>query len=259
MRNKRVLVIVTFSVVFLITLAIYCNVPYINASRLVKAIKAEDVDKVQQLLELGIDPNITTTSDMTEVILNLVESTGERPLSVACRTGNLEIVKLLVKYGATAEPYDKCGWSPLNQVFLYYQPVDKEIVKLLLENGADINENDAYGIPIFNAAAMLPKKHVRQENDRVFYVDGYDEEVAKGITDIVKMLLEYGDYDVNLKSSYHDTTLLIAASKSGNRHLVEYLLSKDCDITEKDKSNKTALYYAETYEYTEIVTMLQEK
>lgn len=238
-------------------LSIFFNTPYENASHLVKAIKSEDYDKVEELFESGVDPNITTTSDVTEVILNFVESTGERPLSVACNVGNLEIVKLLIKYGATAEPYDKCGWSPLNQTLLCYQPDDKEIVKLLLENGADINENDSYGIPIFNAASMLPKKYDRQENNRVYYIDGYDAEVAQGITDIVEMMLEYGSYDVNMRSSYHGTTLLIAATKSGNRCLVEYLLSKGCDVAAKDNSNKTALDYAEVNRDAEIVMMFR--
>lgn len=259
MKNKKLLIIFAVLLVLIVVLSIFLNAPYRKAELLVKAIKQEDCEKVEELLISGVDPNVTTTSDITEFLLNAVESTGKRPLSVACEIGNLEIVEILIDYGATAEPYAKCGWSPLNQTLFHYQPNDKEIVELLLENGADINEVDPYGLPIFNAAEMLPKKYNGQENNRVNYIDGYDSEVAQGITDIVELLLEYGDYDVNLKSSYNDSTLLICATKSGNKHLVEYLLNKGCEVAAKDNSEKTALNYAEDNRDLEIIKLLKER
>ena len=120
-------------------------------------------------------------------------------------------------------------------------------MEILLKYGADINEDNPYGQPIFNAARMSPNKS-----------GSYDAEVSQGITDIVIMLLEYGEFDVNLKSSYNDATLLITATKSENICLVEYLLSMGCDVTLKDSANKTALDYAQEYKNEEIIKLLQE-
>lgn len=258
MKNKKILIILSLIVIFVVGLLTFYNSPHRKASILVTAIKQEDCEKVEKLLSDGVDPNITTTSDVTEFILNAVESTGERPLSVACEVGNLEIVQMLIDYGATAEPYDSCGWSPLNQTLFHYQPEDKAIVQLLLQNGADINEEQPYGLPIFSAAEMLPKKYDKQDNNSAQYIGDYDIEVAQGITDIVKMLLEYGDYDVNLKSSYNGVTLLICAAKSENCCLVEYLISKGCDVTAKDNANKTALDYAQDNGNEEIMMLLKK-
>ncbi len=257
MKNKKKLIILAFLLIFIVVLSIFWNTPYRKAELLVKAIKEEDCEKVEKLLISGVDPNLTTTSDITEFILNALESTGERPLSVACDVGNLEIVQMLIDYGATAEPYDKCGWSPLNQTLFHYQPEDEAIVELLLKHGADINEDNSFGQPIFYAAEMIPKKYDRKEDNRVYYIDGYDAEVAEGIANIVKMLLEYGSFDVNLKSSYNDSTLLIAATKSGNLCLVKYLLSMGCDATEKDNANKTALDYAVQSNNKDIIALLE--
>ena len=257
MKNKKILIISSALLFLIVVLSIIFSTPYRNSSALVKAIKKEDCEKVEELLSSGIDPNVTTTSNISEFILNIVESTGERPLTVACDVGKLEIVQMLIDYGATAEPYDKCGWSPLNQTLLHYQPDDKAIVELLLKHGADINEDNPFGQPIFHAAEMTPKKYDRKEHNRVYYVAGYDAEVAEGITNIVKMLLQYGDFDVNLKSSYDDSTLLIAATKSGNLYLVKYLLAIGCDATAKDIANKTAYDYAVQFNNKDIIALLE--
>lgn len=255
--NKNKVLIIMICVLAVAIIAFVCDLPHINAARLVEAIKAEDYDRVEKLLVSGIDPNVTTSSELTEVILNFVESTGERPLSVACKVGNLQIVKLLIDYGATAEPHGTCGWSPLNQTLLHYQPDDKEIVELLLSSGADIYEDDGYGIPIFNAASMLPKKYNGQDGNKANYIDGYDADTASQITDIVKLMLEYGNYDVNVRSPYQDTTLLITAVKCGNINLAEYLLSEGCDMSAVDITGKTALDYAKSNDNTEMIAILK--
>lgn len=258
MKSKNLSIILAFFLAFIVGLMILFNMPYRNAERLVKAIKQENFEKIEKLLDSGVDPNVTTTSDITEFVLNIVESTGERPLSIACDIGSLEIVQMLIDYGATAEPYDKCGWSPLNQTLFHYQSDDKKIVELLIKNGADINEDSPFGLPIFNAAEMTPRQYDRKGNKGACYIGNYDEEVAKGITDIVEMLLEYGGYNINLKSSYNGSTLLISATKSGNLYLVEYLLANGCDVSAKDDFNKSAFDYAQSNQDFEMMKLLEE-
>ena len=257
-KSKQILIFVSVFLVCIMAVSIFSHIPHIKAYFLVKAIKSEEYEKIEKLLDSGIDPNIITTSVVTEAMLNAVESGGERPLAVACSVGNFKIVKLLIEYGATAEPFDTDGWSPLNETLFFYQPDDMAIVELLLKNGADINELDAYDtLPIFYAAEMLPKKYYGEKNGRVQFDEDYNEEVAQGITDIVIFLLEYGNYDINIKSAYNDSTLLIAEAKSGNKCLVEYLLSKGCDASVKDNANKTALDYASKYNHLEIIELLK--
>lgn len=262
MKKEKIILIILTSILAVITIVLSVKLfilrkPYRDSLKLIKAIKNEDIAEIEQMLESGVDPNVITASEYDMRFLNALETGPQRPLSVACDVANLEIVEMLIEHGATAEPDDKSGWSPLNQTLFHYQPDDKAIVELLLKYGADINEDNPYGQPIFNAVAMTPEKYDKKENNRVYYVDGYDVEVAQGITNIVKMLLEYGEFDVNLKSSYNDATLLITATKSENICLVEYLLSIGCDVTLEDNANKTALDYAQEYKNEEIIKLLK--
>ena len=102
---------------------------------------------------------------------------------------------------------------------------------------------------------MLPRKYDKNKSNGTYYEGEYDEEVAKGITDIVSLLLKHGNYDINLRSS-KDATLLMYASKSGNKYLVQFLLSEGCDISAMDKSGKTALNYATAEGHVEIADIL---
>lgn len=252
MKKKLFLSLVALFIVFAVVTTLFLCTPYRKATYLVKAIKSEDYNEIQKLLKSGVDPNITTTSDVGEFLLNSVESTGERPLSVACEIGNLEIVKILIDYGATAEPYDKCGWSPLRQTLFYYQPDDVEIVKILLENGAD-SENVEDELPVFVAADMIPKVYDKSKTNGTVFSSDYDVDSAKGITEIVSILL--GDKSVNIKTKSGET-LLIKAVKRENIYLVEYLISAGCDVEIKDVNGMTALDYAVANGNSDIMEIL---
>ena len=121
MKKKIIISVSVLISICLLGVGIVINLPHIKASVLVDAIEAEDCTKVEKMLEDGVNPNVTTTSDIDEFILNIVESSGKRPITVACEVGNLEIVEMLIAHGATAEPTEKGGWSPLRETLFVYQ------------------------------------------------------------------------------------------------------------------------------------------
>lgn len=222
-----------------------------NISNLLDAIEREDVSCVQAILEDGTDPNETNIAP--SIIWTFLETSPKRPLTVACSTGNLDIVKLLIEYGATAEPQENLGYSPLRKTLFYYQPNDLEIVRLLLENGADADEIDGEKL-VFLAAKMMPKKFDKNKTNGTVFKDGYDDETAKGITEIVKLLLDEQAVD---STSYGGKTLLMLAVQKENLCLVQYLLSIDCDIDIKDLSGKTAYDYAIQSGNRDIIALLE--
>lgn len=64
-------------------------------------------------------------------------------LSYACRYGNTEVVKLLIEAGADVNERDKSANTPLHGLVGNKQC--KEIVKLLIEHGADVNAMNEQG------------------------------------------------------------------------------------------------------------------
>lgn len=204
-----------------------------NSSRLLAAIERENQPEVAVLLEQGADPN---RCDVTPGwFWTLLEVTPRQPLSVACFSGNLDIVKTLLEYGASANAIKGTGISPLQETLLYYKSDDVEIIELLLENGALIEDDD-----VFAAAKMVPQAFdPTMENGSVF-AGVYDEDTAIGITTIVFRLL--GERSVN-SSDKLGKTLLIYGVQSGNTNLVRALLQTGADVSAVDLQGKTALDY----------------
>ncbi len=229
-----------------------------DAVKLVHAIQENNIDEVRRLLEEGIDPNVPTfpESKFNAFMQKKFEvGSPTYPLAVACSRNDYEIVKLLIDYGATTDFSDKSGRSPLNIVVtLYYRSDSLRIVELLLENGADVYHKDNGCYPVEEVARMYSQKYDPQKKNGSYVEDGYDEETAKGITQIVKMLLEkMPDYNINEESF----TLLMCAAIRGNIDLAEYLLSIGTDKTIKDSKGKTAYDYAIDSGHDELAELLK--
>jgi thiol-disulfide isomerase/thioredoxin len=144
----------------------------------------------------------------------------------AAQNGHTEIVKLLLEKGADV---NAVGGKVLIGAA---NGGHTEIVKLLLERGADVNA--AGGTALMTAAAM-------------------------GRTEVVKLLLEK-DADVNAKSNIFGTSLYMA-SQQGHTEIVKLLLEKGADVNAKitiDGKMVTALWVAKKGGHTDIVQMLEK-
>lgn len=249
-------------VCFLLTLIfVFCiwNVPYYRSEKLIRYIENHDVDAVEEMLSSGVDPNVPTGpyEGGWKYLNRLVEHSPRTPLAVACDTGNLEMVKLLLSYGASPAFTQREGlnWSALSETLFYFQPDDVEIVKLLIDNGVDpyYAEYDSE-MPVFMAAQMTPKVFDATKSNGTVFATEYDKQTAKGITEIVILLL--GDESVNITSPSGQTLLMIAAKK-GNLYLVSYLMEQGCDKTIVDCRGKTALDYAMDAQHQEVIDLLK--
>ena len=68
---------------------------------------------------------------------------------------------------------------------------------------------------------------------------------ASGNANSVKLILDYGGYDVNMVDKELKRTALMCAAKKGYSDIVEQLLQvPDIDINKKDISGMTALHFA---------------
>ncbi|MCI5051660.1 MAG: ankyrin repeat domain-containing protein [Simkaniaceae bacterium] len=90
---------------------------------LTEAIKSLDIERIQSLLNSGIE-------------VNLPDRTGIRALARAVELDSIEVVKLLLSYGAEINAIDCNQQTPL------YLAKSSQMIELLLENGANPDNLD---------------------------------------------------------------------------------------------------------------------
>lgn len=100
----------------------------IGALILSEVVKTENIDLIRLSIELGASVNDEECGIYDD----------ETPLSIACSTGNLEIVKLLLDSGAWTDT-EKDDYESLNPLMCAVVRGNIEIVKLLIERGANVD------------------------------------------------------------------------------------------------------------------------
>jgi len=171
--------------------------------------------------------------------------------------GTAEQVREAFASGAIA---DASGWL----MFAAMNP-NPEVVKVLLENGADIHARNEYGwTALMWAAAMNPNSGVAKalleagadvnakEKDgktALFYAVGKNS---------IKVLLA-GGADIDARDKDGKTALMYAAGKdNANPEVVKALLENGADVHARDKDGKTALMWAANNLKPKRVKMLLE-
>jgi ankyrin repeat protein len=109
--------------------------PQPTENELVAAVSAGDLGGVRRALDQGISP----------------DAIFGRPLEIAAVAGNVPITRLLLERGATPVRLGNVGWSPLQQAALFNG--NTEVIGLLLDAGADVNEATSTGATPVSIAA----------------------------------------------------------------------------------------------------------
>lgn len=221
--------------------------PHWDSGRMIRAIREDDIDKVKLMLESGNSPNIPDwpSDGIWFYINNFVESGPDLPLAVACSEGNPEMVRLLLDYGAdpVLTEGDHFGWSAMSCAIMASEDEDCiEIVKMLLDHGARIDNTGDYYLPAVLASYEYP--HLKD------YTEAEAQRHAERIVELVKLLL--GDMDVNMDNGI----MLAYAVRMGNLPLVEYLLSIGADPYLQRFDTDTAYDLAVKWERSEIADYL---
>jgi ankyrin repeat protein len=109
---------------------------------------------------------------------------------------------------------------------------DLQLVKQLIDLGADVNAANKFGSTALMGAA------------------------AGGYLPIVQELIEH-QANVNAQGKDRSTSLMFAA-RNGHVAIVEYLMNQGADLKQKNKNGKTALNLANDAGLKEIVELLKE-
>ncbi|KAL3249339.1 hypothetical protein ABHI18_011651 [Aspergillus niger] len=192
-----------------------CRLCKRGTKTLFAAVREGHKECVQIILE---DPEMFPVFDATKA------------LGYAVRYNQLEIARLMLEAGAYPSPeLDGETWdtSPLHHATI---KSNLEMVKLLLEFKADVNQSDldTCMIPLSTATAL-------------------------GHTEIVRCLLE-SEADVNLENLYGEAPLHIA-TRLGHLEITQLLLARGADV-DKLVLDKNPLYFACKGDHVNVVRVL---
>ena len=157
--------------------------------------------------------------------INTRGSNGETLLFKYVERGNLDRIVELVEQGADANTQDRNGERPSCS--------ETEIIKFLIENGADINATDNWNNTYLCEAV--------KQND----------------LELAHFLVNKG-IDVN-KRCYFDEQAIIKAVKSENLPLVQFIAENGADLNALGYGRKNVMDYALEQENKEIISYLRTR
>ncbi|XP_059176607.1 serine/threonine-protein phosphatase 6 regulatory ankyrin repeat subunit B-like [Physella acuta] len=216
----------------------------------------EQDDKVQTTLMRAVQHNktqIVQSLIQKGACLDVVNLEGEMALHIACR-GPVDMVKILLDAGAKTEIYNKNNLTPL--------AVATQIIKLLIQNGADVMVVDGHGrSPIHIAAArgsLEIVESLRQSGADINVVDKYGNSplfvsILYNHKELTKYLLECGADHGAVVDKGKDSELL-AALRNQNVDLVN--IFHGARISERDNEGNTCVHVAARFCGKEVLEML---
>lgn len=164
------------------------------------AVADQDIKLVKQLLDSGENPNGKDAN------YNKIT-----PLFLAVENGNIEIVSLLIQYGAKGNARDESKRTPLMFIDSDATP---DLINMLVRSGAKVNARDETGVtPLLVAAASAN-------------------------TDVVSSLIDAGA-DLN-SADDEGITPLMKAVVDEKADVVHILITAGADISIQDKNGDTA-------------------
>lgn len=223
----------------------------------IKFLVSEGIDVNKKDKHLGSPILMAVRCNQTETIKYLLEKSAEKSpdnprkwnlLHYAINNSqDAGLIEVLLRYGVTPDHKNFRGQTPLH----FAARRAPEILKLLLDAGADVNIKDIKGqTPVFNAIDDQTK-----DNLQLFYKRGASikEKDLSGRTPLfysiqgcslstASMLLKMGA-DINRQDNHGATPLHIAAG-TGILSNVEFLVKKGAQVNIKDKNGRTPVFWA---------------
>jgi ankyrin repeat protein len=174
------------------------------------ALATKNNETLRLLLEHGANPEKYTMSEK-----------DPRPLEAAIASGSVESVRVLLQHKADPNAPFKDGALPLTSAFRSDRAVD--LVRVLLDAGADVNGKDPWTTPIYPA-------------------------ISFGRTEAVRMMIERGA-DLNVRDNYGNTPLHVAVL-NGYQAVVDMLVAAKADVNAQNQIGYSPLDIASKGEQT---------
>lgn len=199
--------------------------------------------------------------------VNALTELGQTPLiSLAAGSGSPELFQYLLNHGARPEVLDQEGWT-----CLHFNAINRnlELCKILLgRSTVDVNARNSDGdTPLYllfrfpNASPELVKlllDHGANVNEQNQESQGplFAASLVGNVT-ATRMLLDY-NADINDDENVFGRTALHAAVEASNLELVKLLIGKGADVYRQDKKGRDCFAVAADENQVEIIDFLLE-
>lgn len=182
------------------------------------------------------------------------------PLQISCKTGNLDIVKLLIEAGADKEIKDVARQSPLS---IAISNNHYEVTKYLIEAGADIHSKGPNKLqPIHYACQYGSKKIIElliSQGVDVNLLDGLKSSLLEFTTNPDGGNLEAAQTLVeNGIDKEHYSSAFKWACWRNNVEIAKYLIEQGADYKEETTYKSELLFWVCSLGYKDIVKLLLE-
>lgn len=223
-------------------------------------------------LSWAVFKNPPNALSIVQILLNHGASANEacnklheyRPLHLAAREQNLDVLKLLLDSGAFIDAQDYRGFTPLMNAIM---EDSFQTCQLLLAHGASVGLKDVDGNSLFTVAVLKRANPLIAELLLKYDVDidarnrlgnsAMHVAARWGQAGSIKLLMDCG-IDVTATNSDGRTALHLAA-KSREEEIAKMLIASGVDVNVIDIHGLTALSLAVYYGNTEVSRLLVEK
>lgn len=163
------------------------------------ALVSKNIDTVKELLKLG----------------SQVKSHSKLLYDIACRTNQIDLIKLLSKYGGNPKEVD---------VFSVFYNSDDEVINYFVDNGLNCDKLTKFGWPAI-----------------VYLCRGDKGEHPIKVSKLIKHIKNINAQTPNGVSAIH------ASAKAGFAKVTQLLIESGVNVNIRDSKGKTPLYYSRKY------------
>jgi len=208
--------------------------------------------EIFQSVRAGLIGNVKLLLSLNKANAKDTTIFGTTLLHSASRSGNMELVRLLIQEGADVNAQDEDGESPLHIAMA--RSNNYSIVRTLVENGADLSSRAVDGKTPFHNIFNNTISQVLMRNDwlenmlpdsEAMSITHFLAWSSKSTPEIFQRGHLYDDADLLSADSLGGTCLHFAASR-GNLGVLSYLLKQVSseDMEKRDIQGRTPFHYA---------------
>ena len=213
---------------------------------------------IQEILNFCIDNKYPKLENAEKSLTNI---------KIVCKKLNLIAKKLAQQKKDDFKKYDALNINLFWDLSLWYSRMNDNLVLDFINNGADVNLKNEFGVSILMKAANYRQKDVLKKLiEKGTDVNAQDKNgetalihaVHGGSKNIVKRLIE-SNASVNLQDKKGNTALMYALYLRRSWEMINTLVRNSVNINLKNKEGKTALKIAKETNRPKVVKLLESK